>query len=87
MLCRYKSVVESTYGYSMSKEAAEVAALTRIDAARVALMYDPEIFGQEDFNVTVNAGDFDETASASMIVLGADENGVWFEIVGSKEGE
>ncbi len=73
MLCRYRSVVEQTNGYSLSREAAEVAALDRVGAAREALLYDPEIFDQEGvLDVTVEIWRGSKTAAMIPIEVGSE---------------
>lgn len=86
MLCRYRSVVESTWSYSSAKEA-WASAVRRVAAAREALLHDPEIFGEDTFSVTVKAemNDGRESVTASMIVIGAAESYVRFEIVSAED--
>lgn len=87
-LCHYRAAVEATYGRHTSSTSEREAGAKRVRLLRKALLYDPEMFGDDAFNVTVAAGDLaHETSSAAMIVLGADQDGVRFEIVGSDDGE
>lgn len=91
MLCRYRSLVEEANSWTMSMPFDYQARLVRVLAFKKAVLYDPEIFVETEFNVTVEAMMHDgrESVTAGMIVLGAGRDSVSFEIVRSpsEDGE
>lgn len=91
ILCRYRSLVEEANSWTMSMPFDYQARLVRVLAFKKAVLYDPEIFGESEFSVTVKARMHDgrESVTAGMIVLGASMESVSFEIVRSsaEDGE
>lgn len=90
VICRYSSIVDATDTYSEGWRE-HGAGLARVMAFKEAVLYDPEIFGETEFSVTVAAvmRDGRESVTAGMIVLGAGRDSVSFEIVRSpsEDGE
>ncbi len=76
MLCRYKSIVETTEGWHASADASRASAYVRVLAAKEALLHDPDIFDQEGvLDVTVGGH------TIATVATDVTEKTVRFEIV------
>ncbi len=80
MLCRYRSLVEATYGWHLSADSERAAGLARVAATREALLHDPEVFGERSIDVTTKLPD-GGSATTSMVPIGVTEHDVHLEVV------
>ncbi len=78
-LCRYRSLVEATRGWSASMDAERAAGLVRVRALREALLHDPEVFGENAIDVCVRGGG--DPAWELTIPLAVTEEVIRLEIV------
>lgn len=85
MLCRYRSIVSATDGWTTSVADERARGLARVAAAKEALLYNPMIFSDyEPLVATAYVEDAVTTLTAPMVVLDVTNDGVHLEVVGGE---